>query len=104
MHCRDAESVEFNSSGVPWLASAESLQHAKQSSGCACCCSALLGGEAEILICQKSSPELPSPCFSPGVILLLQWICQVGILIASVKNMVFVFIFTCHHFANHFYM
>lgn len=67
--------MEVNSSGVSWLGTAKTLQHAQQSSGCACCCSALLGGEGEVFICQKLTPEPPSLWVSPGVILLLQWMC-----------------------------
>lgn len=81
MDCKDAESVEFNSSGVPWLASADTLQHAEQSSRCSCCCSGLLGGEGEIIICQKLSPGPPQPLLQPwGHSTAAMDLCQVGTL------------------------
>lgn len=61
MHCRDAESMEFNSSGVPWLASAKSLQHAEQSLGCACCWSGLLGEKGKFSSVKSHHLNPPAP-------------------------------------------
>lgn len=66
IHCilnafADAESMEVNSSGVSWLGTAKSLQHAQQSSGCACCCSALLGEKGKFSSVKSYHLNPPAP-------------------------------------------
>lgn len=74
IHGRDAESVEFERSTIPRLA----WEPPARGAFLRVCIAAgldFLGRKIFSSSIKSHHLKSPSPCFSPGVILLLQWIC-----------------------------